>query len=101
MSPEEAITAFKTLGCRPVPRHSRKNYVWLELDDEGGRQIAIFNVPTSKNPIRKGTLLNGLLRPNGIRDENHLRELLNDPDPPAAFWRALPKGGPRYRPGGQ
>jgi hypothetical protein len=101
LSPGDAVAAFKKLGCQEDTDHSRKNYVWLELRDANGHQIAIFNVPTSKNPIRKGTLINGLLNPNGIRDEAHLQELLDDRDPPAAFRRVLPRGGPRYRPSGQ
>jgi hypothetical protein len=101
LSPGEAIAAFKRLGCREVKDHSRKNYVWLELQDAAGHQIAVFNVPTSKNPLRKGTLTNSLLNPNGIRDENHLRELLSAADPAKAFLKVLPKGGPRYKPGGQ
>ena len=100
MTPEEAANAFIRLGCQEDRRHSRKNYRWLELLDDGGRQIAIFNIPTSKSPLRRGTLINGLLNPNGIRDEDHLAQLLADPDPPAAFRRVLPQGGPRYRPRG-
>lgn len=99
MTPGEAVDAFVRLGC-VERRHSRKNYRWLELTDAGGRQIAIFNVPTSKTPLRKGTLVNGLLNPNGIRDEAHLKELLADADPPAAFRRVVPNAGPRYRPHG-
>jgi hypothetical protein len=101
LSPGDAIAAFKRLGCREVKEHSRKNYVWLEMLDANGHQIAVFNVPTSKNPIRKGTLTRGLLNPNGIRDEAHLKELLASPDPPAAFRAVVPTGGPRYRPSGQ
>jgi hypothetical protein len=98
MTPDEAIRAFIRLGCVEVPRHSRhKNYRWLERTDEKGRQIAIFNVPVSKPILAKGTLLNSLLRPNGIRDEAHLQELLADLDPPSAFLKVIPKSGPRYR----
>ncbi len=101
LSPGQAIAAFKRLGCSEDPKHSRKNYVWLELTDDQGHQIAIFNVPTSKNPIRPGTLEKGLLRPNGIRDEEHLNELLDHENPRAAFLHVLPRHGPRYRPRGQ
>lgn len=101
MTPDEAVAAFVRLGCEEDKRHSRKNYRWLELKDAEGRQIAIFNVPTSKSPLRKGTMLNGLLKPNGISDEDHLAELLAAPDPLAAFRRVLPTGGPRYHPHGQ
>ena len=101
LSPGDAIAAFKKLGCREVRDHSRKNYVWLELLDANGHQVAVFNVPTSKNPIRKGTLKNSLLIPNGVRDEAHLQELLAAADPAKEFLKVLPKGGPRYKPGGQ
>lgn len=101
LSPAEAVAAFKLLGCSEDPKHSRKNYVWLELKDASGHQIAIFNVPTSKNPIRRGTLEHGLLQPNGIRDEAHLNQLLEERDPRAAFLLVVPRQGPRYTPRGQ
>jgi hypothetical protein len=101
VTPKEAVTAFQRLGCTLNPKHSRKNYAWLELLNEHGHQIAIFNVPTSKNPVRRGTLINSLLNPNGIEDEAHLKRLLDSPDPPAAFRAVLPAAGPRYRPHGQ
>jgi hypothetical protein len=101
VTPGEAVDAFLRLGCIEIPRHSRKNYRWLELTDENGHQVAIFNVPTSKSPLRKGTLVRSILNPNGIRDEAHLAQLLADPDPPTAFRKVLPIGGPRYRPHGQ
>jgi hypothetical protein len=100
LSPDELVGALLRLGCVENTRHSRKNYRWLELRDKG-RQIAIFNIPVARNPVPAGTLRRGILNPNGIRDEDHLHELLKAKDPPAAFRAVLPKQGPRYRPSGQ
>jgi hypothetical protein len=99
-SPNEAVAAFLVLGCTENPRHSRKNYRWLELLDGQGHQKAIFNVPVAKDPIPIGTFVKSILNPNGIRDEVHLKELLEAEDPRAAFLAVLPEGGPRYRPHG-
>ena len=100
ITPDELVAAFVRLGCKEDEQHSRKNYRWLELEDENGHQIAIFNIPTSKSPVRKGTLVNAILNPNGIRDEAHLAELLATPDPPVALRAVLPPEGPRYHPHG-
>jgi hypothetical protein len=100
LTPAEVVAAFTRLGCREVKKHGRKNYRWLERRDSEGRQIAIVNVPTSKSPVRKGLLL-AILDSNGIRDEAHMQELLAAADPPGEFLKVLPRGGPRYRPGGQ
>jgi hypothetical protein len=101
ITPAALVAAFARLGCVEDRGHSRKNYRWLELLDDEGHQVAIINIPTSKTPVRKGTLVNAILNPNGIRDEEHLAELLAAEDPPAAFRAILPAGGPRYRPHGQ
>lgn len=97
MTPDEAVRAFLRLGCVEKPKHGRKNYRWLEVRNAEGRQIAIFNIPVSKQEIPRGTLLRSILRPNGIRNEEHLRQLLDADDPPAAFLEVLPKDGPRYK----
>ncbi len=96
MSPDEGIDAFRRLGCQRIPGRGKGSHAWMERRDAGGRQIAIFNVPVTKNPIPKGTL-QGMLATNGIRSEDHLRELLAARDPPAEFLKVLPPGGPRYR----
>lgn len=100
MTPDELVRHLQRLGCEEDRRHSRKNYRWLEVTDEQGRQIAIFNIPTSKSPIREGTLVRGILNPNGIRDEAHLLELVGAADPRRAFRAVVPRGGARYRPHG-
>jgi hypothetical protein len=100
IAPNDLVAAFIRLGCEEDSGHSRKNYRWLELKNKDGHQVAIVNVPTSKTPVRQGTLLRGILNPNGIRDEEHLAELLAAKDPRAAFRAVLPKGGARYRPHG-
>jgi hypothetical protein len=96
LSPEEAVAAFKSLGCKVIPNRGRGNHTWLQLTVDG-RQRAIFNVPMNRNPIAAGTLRHSILNPNGVRDEQHLRELLADANPPLAFLRVLPEHGPRYR----
>jgi hypothetical protein len=100
VSPDEAVATFRRLGCYVIPGRGKGSHTWLERRDARGRQIAIFNVPVTRNPIAKGTLQR-LLDTNGIRDETHLQELLADGDPPSAFLRVLPPAGPRYRPSGQ
>ncbi len=101
MSPEEVARALERLGLKRESHSRRKNYIWLELLDVQGHQIAIADIPTAKNPVPAGTLRKGILQPNGIRDADHLKELLADKDPPGALRKVLPKGGPRYRPSGQ
>jgi hypothetical protein len=101
LSPDQLVSDLLRLGCVENTRHSRKNYRWLEIHDGAGHQIAIFNIPVAKNPIPPGTLRAGILNPNGIRDEVHLKELLDSVDPPAALRAVLPRHGPRYRPSGQ
>jgi hypothetical protein len=101
LSPDQLVAALLRLGCVENVRHSRKNYRWLEILDESGHQIAIFPIPVAKNPVPPGTLRAGILNPNGIRDEQHLAELVASKDPPAALIAVLPRQGPRYRPSGQ
>ena len=96
ISPDEAVAAFKKLGCQLIPGRGKGNHTWLQLSVEG-RQRAIFNVPMNRNPIPGGTLKKSILNPNGIRDEEHLRELLAASDPRQAFLAVVSKGGPRYR----
>lgn len=99
LSPDQAVRAFLGLGCEVV-RRSRDSHIFLERRDEHGHQIAVFSVPTNRNPISPG-ILRRLLHSNGIRDEEHLAELLSAPDPARAFLAVLPPQGPRYRPSGQ
>jgi hypothetical protein len=101
LSPDQLVAALLRLGCAENVRHSRKNYRWLEIHDEAGHQVAIFNIPVAKNPVPPGTLRASILNPNGIRDEAHLKELVDSADPPAALRAVLPRAGPRYRPAGQ
>lgn len=101
LSPDKLVALLLQLGCVENVRHSRKNYRWLEIHDEAGHQIAIFNIPVAKSPVPPGTLRRSILNPNGIRDEAHLTELAAAPDPKAALRAVLPAPGARYRPGGQ
>jgi hypothetical protein len=96
LSPEEAVAAFRRLGCQVIRGRGKGSHTWLQLSVDG-RQRAIFNVPMNRNPIPTGTLKKSLLNQNGIRDEEHLRELLDARDPAQAFLRVVPEGGPRYR----
>lgn len=99
LSPHEAERAFVRLGCQ-VARRCRDSHIFLERLDERGHQIAVFSIPTNRNPIAP-RILQQSLRANGIRDEAHLKELLSGPDPPSAFLKILPPQGPRFRPSGQ
>jgi hypothetical protein len=96
LSPEEAVAAFRKLGCKVIPNRGKGNHTWMQLTVEG-RQRAIFNIPMNRNPIPAGTLKRAILNPNGIRDEEHLRVLLAETSPPQAFLAVIPQQGPRYR----
>jgi hypothetical protein len=100
VSPDGGVAAFRRLGCEVIPGRGKGSHVWMERLDAAGRQIAIINIPVTRNPIARGTL-HRILMTNGIRDEAHLQELLSADDPPAEFLRVLPRGGPRWRAAGQ
>lgn len=94
------VATLRKLGLREVPNHSSKNYAWMELTDARGRVIAVANIPTSKAQVSVG-LQTRLLHRMGIRDEDHLDQLVKVADPPAALRAILPPDAARYRPGGQ
>jgi hypothetical protein len=50
--------------------------------------MAIFSVPTNQNPVST-RIRRRMLQSNGIRDEEHLHELLSDRDPPSDFLAVI------------
>lgn len=95
LSPGELVAALRKLGCEVIQGRGKGSHMWVQLTIDG-RQRAVFNIPTGRDPIAKGTL-SALLKSNGIRDEDHLLELLRADDPQRAFLLLLPRVSPRYR----
>ena len=100
MTPQALVSKLRRLGLVIISSHSSKNYVWMELLNEDGHQIALANIPTSKPQVSVGVLTRTLHR-MGIRDQQHLEDLLGHKDPPASLRLILPEDAARYRPGGQ